>query len=181
MWAILTGEFFLGIVVGLVLAFFSAWFLARYTVSLQKKQQKRLVLDFCADEIKSLQTLVKEMDDQRDRTKAIFHDYLALIDGEITIDGRNREHIVLIPQPTRDKVRSFFNNCAVKRADIANNLAEFYRLTNEANQAGAAGGNAGALHAQALAKLAEAQKAADRLVAISASGTDLIRELSGIK
>jgi hypothetical protein len=179
MWAILTGEFFWGIVIGLVLSFFSAWLLARYTASFQKKQQQRVVLDFCADEIRSLQSLVKEMDDQRDRAKAIFHDYLALIDVEIGVYGRNREHIVHIPQPTRDKVRSFFNNLAVKRAEVAGNLAEFYRLSNEAR--GTRGEAGAALQAQATAKLAEAQKAADRLVAISAGGADLVRELGGIK
>ncbi len=177
MWAILTSEFFWGIIIGAVLTALGAWLL----IILQRKQQRNLVRAFCADEIRTLQALVKEMDEQRDRARAIYHDYLALIEVEIGIYGRNREHIVHLPTETRRKVRSFFNNLAVKRAEVAAHLAEFYRLNEEANKSGAIGGDAAAIRAEATAKLAEAHRAADRMVALANDAKDLVRELGGEK
>jgi hypothetical protein len=94
MLEILKGEFFWGIVVGLVLSFFGGWVLAKFTVSLQQKHRKKVVRDFCTDAIKNLQSVIKEMDAARDRGRAIYADFLDLIEAEVAVWGRNREHII---------------------------------------------------------------------------------------
>jgi hypothetical protein len=180
MWGILQGEFFWGIVVGLALSFFGAWLLAKFTVSLQQKHQKKVVVEFCIDEVRNLQSLIQEMDATRDRTKAIFHDFLALIDAEVGVYGRNRENLLHLPQSTRDKVRRFMNECAVKRAEVASHLDQFYQLNNRANQAQGIGGDAAQLKAQAEAALQNAHRAADRLVTIANGAPELVRELNNL-
>ena len=70
----------------------------------------------------------------RDRSKAIYHDYLGLIDVEIGVYGRNREHLIHLPEQARTDVRAFMTDCAVKKTDIAAKLDAFYRLNELANQ-----------------------------------------------
>jgi hypothetical protein len=99
----------------------------------------------------------------------IFHDYLALIDVELAVYGRNREHMIQLSETSRTEVRDFMNDCAVKKADIASKLEQFYRLDALANQVQASGQGPQAqrIQQQALVLLNEAHNAADRLVAVA--------------
>jgi hypothetical protein len=75
MWAILTGEFFWGIVVGAVLSIAGAWFLAKFQEDRQRRHQKKVVIDFCIDTVRNLQGVIREMDKTRDRARAIHHTF----------------------------------------------------------------------------------------------------------
>lgn len=177
---ILKGEFFWGVIVGLLLSFFGGWVLAKFTISLTQFHHKKMVVKFCIDTIKNLQNIIKEMDSMRDRTKAIHLDFLALIDVEIGVYGRNREHLIHLTEPTRDQVRKFMNDCAVKKAEIVWKLSQYYQLDSLANQVQAQGRGPEAqrIRTDSSVPLADAQKAADRLAAIGNGVSQLLTDLS---
>jgi lipase chaperone LimK len=85
--------------------------------------------------------------------------------------------MIRLPEANRAEIRDFMSDCAVKRAEIALKLDQFYRLDAQAKQLQAAGQGPQAQHIQqqALVPLGEAHKAADRLVAV-ASKASAIRE-----
>lgn len=183
MWEILTGEFFWGIVVGLVLSFLGGWAQAKITFTMQRRAAEENVRRFCIDTIKNIQGIVSEMDRTRDRARAIHHDFLNLIEIEVQIYGRNREHLIHLPEELRTSVRQFLNDIAVKRADVANNLNQFYQLTGHADQleAQGAGPQSQRLKADALTPLGAAQAAADKLVVVSREGTSITEKLAALK
>jgi hypothetical protein len=133
---VLTSDFFWGVIVGLGLAAFGAWLQAIFTARQQQKAQKALIKNFCIDTVNNLKAIVEDMvvDDHRQRTQVIHGDYLALLDIEIDVFGRNREHIIHLPNPVRENVRKFVTGCAIRRAEIGNHLSEFSRFMALADQ-----------------------------------------------
>ena len=117
MWVVtvLTSEFFWGVIVGLVLSVFGAYWLAIFAAKQQERAQKKLIKNYCIDTANNLRAIVDDMVDFRQRTQAIHGDYLALLDTEINVFGRNREQIVHLPSQVRDNVRKFMNDCAIRR------------------------------------------------------------------
>lgn len=180
MLEILQGQFFWGIVVGLLLSLFGGWEISRSTFSRSQKHQKQAVIAFVIDIIKNLQSIVADMDSTRDRAQAIHRDFLSLIDVEIGIYGRNREHLLLLPESTRNDIRKFMTDCALKRAEITQKLDQFYRLFDLADQILAEGRatESERKRKQADAPLKEAQKAADKMVRIVDKGSAIIADLS---
>jgi hypothetical protein len=179
MWSILTGEFFWGIVIGLILSFLGGWVLASFTVKLTQKNQKQVVRNFCIDIIQNLQNIVRDMDATTTRAQAIHHDFLALIDIEISIYGRNREHLIHLPEQVRNEVRKFMNECAIKKAEVASRLDQFYRLNSLADQIQAEGHapDAERTREQAMNLLSEARRASDKLVAVANSASETLNQL----
>jgi hypothetical protein len=181
MLEILKSEFFWGIVVGLLLSFIGGWVQANLTVSINEKTMKKTVINFCLDTIRNLQSVITEMDKGRDRAKVIFAEFLALIDQELVIYQRNREHMIRLPETNRAEVRDFMNGCAVKKVEIAWQLDQFSRLINLANESQAAGRGPEAQRFQshAVVHLQEAHQAADRLVALANKAPALLSQLKG--
>lgn len=87
--------------------------------------------------------------------------------------------MIRLPETNRAKVRQFVNECAVKKAEIAWMLDQFYRFNNQANAVAAAGRGPEAqrLQAQASVPLQEAHKAADRLVEVAKSAPAILNGL----
>ena len=183
MLGILTGEFFWGVVVGLILSFIGAWAQAKITVSMQQKSAEKTVIRFCLDTVENIQAIIAEMDKNRDRTKLIHHDFLTLIEIEVQIYGRNREHLIHLPDDVRTSMRDFMNNVAIKRAEVANNLSSFYQITEQANQmqVQGSGPEAERKRHEALTPLSAAQGAADRLAGISKDGDRIVDRLKTMK
>src|SRR5439155_12181616 len=128
MAAIWGSEFVWGIVIGLLVALAGAWAQAEITTRKQRKHERTLVRDFCIDLLKNLQGIVAELERTRDRTKAIFHDYLGLIDVEVQTFGRNREHLDLLPDDkVRVEVRQFIADIALRRIEVMSRLEEHYK------------------------------------------------------
>ena len=183
MMAILTGEFFWGVIVGLLLSFVAGWVLAKFTVSMTQANAKKVIIRFCIDTIKNIQNIIAEMDSTRDRAKAIHHDFLTLLDVEFNIYGRNREHLIHLPDEERNQVRKFMNEVAVKKAEVVNKLDQFYRLNALADQiqAEGRGPEAQRVRENAMVPLRDAQTAADKLVTLSTNATPLVDRLTNLK
>jgi hypothetical protein len=113
----------------------------------------------------------------------VFADLASLIDTELTVFQRNREHLIYLPEALRDGVRQFLNEVSIKKAVIAGKLGQFYQLDAQAKemQAGGHGPEAGRKANEAIATLAEAQKAADKLAVSGKEAKDLLDQLDKLK
>lgn len=100
-----------------------------------------------------------------------------LLEIELGVFGRNREHIILLPPDPRRKLRELMNNCAIKRAEISNWLTQFYQQATLANQLTASDQ---ALEGQrvrdaaASGPLANANAAADQLYQLVPDGEKIL-------
>lgn len=116
----------------------------------------------------------------RRRSQAIHHDLLALIDVEVGIYGRNREHSIRLDDDLRGEVRKYMTSVALRRAEVAMELAGFDRQIQLANNLRAGGNATGALRTEEAAAngpLAKAHKAANDLIATAKSGGEIIKKL----
>jgi hypothetical protein len=167
MWIVnvLTSEFFWGVIVGLVLSVFGTYCLAVLAARQQQKAQKDLIRNFCIDTVTNLRAIVDDMVDHRQRANVIHSDYLALLDIEFNVFSRNREHIIHLPNPVRDGVRKFVNDCAIRRGEIGGYLAQFTTSLTLANQLQSQGQASQIQQQQATAQLKLANQALDQLVA----------------
>jgi hypothetical protein len=125
---VLKSEFFWGVVVGVVLTTIGAWCQVILAIRQQRKAQKNLIKNFCIDTVGNIKAIVDDMVNPRQMTQVIHGDYLALLDIEFNVFGRNREHIIHLPNPVRENVRKFVSDCAIRRAEIGTNLAQFTNL-----------------------------------------------------
>src|SRR5262245_17746183 len=131
---LLMSEFLWGVIVGLLLSLIGAYCLAVFITRQQRKAQKDLIKNFCADTVDSIKNIVDDMVDHRQQTQVIHGDYLALLDIEFNAFAKNREQIGHLPNPARDNVRRFVNDCAIRRAEIGNHLFQFNNSWTYANQ-----------------------------------------------
>ena len=180
MQEIFEGQFFWGIVVGLLLSFVGGWVQAKLTVAIAQKQQKKVVVKFCIDTIKNINNIVSEMDATRDRTRAIYLEFLTLIDSEINVYDRNREFLIHLPEPLRNEVRTFMNSCAVKKADISSRLLDCYELLKKIKLAQEEGRNSDAQQYEqaSIEPLQDAHRAADKLYEIVKDTSNLLTDLN---
>jgi hypothetical protein len=180
---VLTSEFFWGVIVGLVLAAFGAWLQAIFTARQQQKAQKDLIKNFCTDTVTNLRAIVDDMVDHRQRTQVIHGDYLSLLDVEIGAFGRNREHIIHLPNPIRENVRKFVTDCAIRRAEIKSHLSEFSRFMALADQLQSQGDAPQAQRVRnqsAEVARRNANQALDQLVARVKDSPDLVNSLKKV-
>jgi hypothetical protein len=185
MWivTVLTSEFFWGVIVGLVLSVVGAYWLAVFAARQQQKAQRNLIKNYCIDTVNNLTAIVDDMVGFRQRTQAIHGDYLALLDTEFVVFGRNREHVIHLPNQVRDNVRKFMNDCAIRRAEIGTNLAQFNNLWAHADQLQARGDTEGEQQArqQSNVPLVRANQALDQLATRVKDGASLVRSLEGVR
>jgi hypothetical protein len=177
---ILTGEFFWGIIIGLFLSVVGGLTLAQFSIYLTEKKQTERIYRFCSDTITTIREIVGEMDGIRDRTKTIHHDFLELINVEIAIFGRNREHLILLPEEIRKEIRKFITDCALRRAEILWRLQEFQRhyiLVDEFTKAGDTF-QAGQHQQLCDSHLADAHRSVDKLARIINGAPEILNKLS---
>lgn len=95
----------------------------------------------------------------------IHGDFLQLLDVEIAVFGRNREHLIQLPDALRNEVRKFVADVALKKAKVAESLDAFYREDQMKKNLQLQGNGAQAqLHMNAsMEYLAAAHAAADKL------------------
>lgn len=180
---ILKGEFFWGIVAGLILSFFGGWVLAKFTVGLTQKGMRKTVIQFATDAIGNINEIIEQLNYVRSKSNIINHDFIALIEVELTIYGRNREHLIHLPDDIRKRVRSYMNDVAIGRAEVMNNLNRFYEINGQAEriQVEGRGPEAARVRQEALIPLDGAHKAADKFASLLSDGQEILNALKGIR
>jgi hypothetical protein len=180
-WNILTSEFFWGVIIGLLLSIVGSYFLALFSTRQQEQARKRALKTFCADTLSNLRQIIDDMESVRSKSQLIHNDYLLLLDIEIQVFGRNREHLIQLPESLRDKVRKFVTDCAIRRAEIGNNLTTFSNQWSLGNQLQAQGNGPEAQRTYDAARtgpLAAANKAVDSLIVRAKDSNALIAEIN---
>jgi hypothetical protein len=178
--SILEGEFFWGIVIGTVLAVLGSLVTAWLHAQFKKSERVEIVHTFASDTVMNLLQIMRDLEDLRGRTNAIQHDFLALLDVELNVFGRNREYIIHLPPQTRERLRKFVNAVAIRRAEIGNWLTGFYQQMTLADQLTASGQSVQAQQVIAAAsanQLARATTAADRLYQLVPDGYHVLKLL----
>jgi hypothetical protein len=184
MMTILTNEYFWGVITGVVLTAIGTWLQTILMAWQQRKAQRNLVKNFCIDTINNIKAIVDDMAKLQQRTKIIYADYMALLDVEINVFGRNREHIIHLPNPVRDDVRKFMNDCAIRKAEMGYHLQELTKIMTFADQLQAQGQAPQAQHVrtqQAPQPLAKATQALTQLADRVKDSTKLLNSLNGVK
>jgi hypothetical protein len=183
--AVLTSEFFWGVIVGLVLAAIGAWLQAVLTARQFQKAQKNQIKNLCIDTINNIKAIVDDMADHRQKSNVIHSDYLSLLDIEFNVSGRNRENIIHLPNPLRDNVRKFITDCAIRRGEIGGYLAQFSNSMTLANQLQTQGQafqtQRQQAQAQAQAQLALANQALNQLATRVKDSADLVNNLKQVR
>jgi hypothetical protein len=180
---VLTSEFVWGIIIGLLLSLSGAWWQARLTSKQQKEAQRDLIKNFCIDTVNNIKAIVDDMVDHRQRTQGIHGDYLALLDIELNVFGRNREQLTHLPNPVRENVRKFVTDCAIRRGEIGTNIAQFSRLRTLADQMQSQGHGPEAqrMSTQANVPLASANQALNQLATKVSGSADLVNSLQQMR
>lgn len=168
---IIYSEFVWGLFIGIILTFIGSLITAR----LIKKQHKSNVKSFCVDSISNISEYVEALDNHRDRARVIHKDFLELIEVEMNVYGRNREHLIHIEnRDLRKKVRDFFTDIAVQLAKIKENIELFNKAYNLSNQ----DLDGKKIHEEnAAIFLKNAHASCDRLVQIATKKDSLLKEL----
>jgi hypothetical protein len=134
------------------------------------------------------------MVNHRQRTEVIDPDYLRLLDIEFDVFGRNREHMIHLPNPVRENVGKFVNECAIRRAEIGTYRSawnKWWALVDRLRNQGQVGWNQGQAAAQeqleqaelvrkANEALAKANKALDQLAIRVKDCADLVNSLKDV-
>ena len=117
-----TSQFVWGVVVGLLLAVV----VAAVTIWLDTRRRQRLVITLCEDLTSSVCDLIQNLEQNRERTRVIDHEFLEIIKAEIIVYGRNREHLAVLTKPDqRRQTREFFTRVASLLAQIQWRLRQF--------------------------------------------------------
>lgn len=107
---VLTSEFVWGIAIGVLLSIVTSIANAQ----LSKRVAQENFLSFAEDLASSICTLVDSLENAKTSYGFVDREYLDLIEVEISIFGRNREHaIALKDQRTRQRVQEFFTRALV--------------------------------------------------------------------
>ena len=162
-----------------MLSLVGGWALAMFNLRSMRDFQRRNQREFCIELIENINKFAAELDDTRDRTRAIHHEFLNLIDVEIGIFGRNRENLLLLDRGARRAMQKFMSDIAIRRVNVTRNLEEFQRFYDLSRTARAGGEDETARmgEQQAAHYLNEAHSLADKLVATAKNGRDVIEAI----
>ncbi|MDM7983260.1 MAG: hypothetical protein QUV02_02335 [Maricaulis sp.] len=115
-------DYSLGVITGVILSALTAWL--GYT--LNQRHQRRTIKRFCADIVVNIGELVDNLSETREKHRVIDHEFLDLIDVEIGIFGRNREHLIAIEDDKlRRNVRDYLTRVASHVARTRIQLRQF--------------------------------------------------------
>ncbi len=122
---LLASEFAWGVLLGVVLSAFGA-FLGHH---LQRNQHRKNVELLFRDLITNIQEYASALEEHRDLNGVIHLDFLSLMEIEVTVWGRNREHMVLLPNSAvRTKLRQYFSGVSTNIARVRFQLTQWDNL-----------------------------------------------------
>jgi predicted ATP-dependent protease len=179
---IFSSEFFWGIVIGVALSIISAFSATRYQAYRSRVDQNQLIRKFLADAIENIVQYGQRLADHRERAKVIDHEFLNLVDTEIGIYGRNREHLSRLDDDAlRKDVLEFFNRAASYIVRIRVHLNEFQKYWNEQKLENIQPSRKADLEKLYGLEFAEANKSCDSFIGFINGGTSIAERLkSGI-
>ena len=171
-----TSQFFWGIVIGLLLAVV----VAAIQVRLDVRQKRRILVVFCQELIASICELIQDLENNRDRNRIIDNEFLETISAEISVYGRNREHLILIQDSAlRGDVRRFFTRVAALVGQAQWRLRQFSDAY-EAAQREIDPGVRQRVEELSNSHLSEAHRACDRLRELLMQRENLVERLETI-
>ena len=180
---IITSEFLWGIVIGLVIATIGAIVQAKLNSKKTVEQQKLDFLLFSQEIVKNIIQVSEDIAEARRRSEMIHHDLLSLIDVEVGIFGRNREHSIRLDNELRSELRKYVTNVALRRLEVTAKLNEYYNKINLADGLMANGNEKQAkeLRIEAIdGPLLAANKKTDDLIATAKEGGEIIKNLKSM-
>jgi len=149
------------------------------TLKNQLNLQKDTVKKFCEDTVHNISEYIKNLNDYRDRSQTIDSEFIDLVDVEIIVYGRNREHLIHIKnKDTRKSIRDFFTDVTIQVSRIRNNLSFFQNEMDRRNQFPINSAQYSLHQRNATEFLNKAHACCDKLVTLGNQKESLIRNLN---
>lgn len=124
---IITSEFLWGIIIGAILTTYGAFL----TAKINKSNHEKSVKIFCKSSLKNILKVIGSMDEYRDRSQAIHHDFIDIVELDLNVYGRNREQLTYLSNDAlRQDVNDLFNDIAIFLLRIKQNLEKFYKINS---------------------------------------------------
>jgi hypothetical protein len=175
---LLASEFFWGIVIGVILSLTSAVAATKFQAIQSRNERNITIRKFLADAIGNIKEYADRLSDLRERSKVIDHEFLNLMEIEIGIYGRNREHLIWLSDDNlRKEVLDFFNRVASHIVRIRAHLNEFQKGFDLVKNGNLDQPRKTEVESAFNAQLAEAYKRCDALVTHINSHSQLIEKL----
>ena len=175
---LLASEFFWGIVIGVILSLTSAIVATKYQAIQTQNERNITIRKFLADAIGNIKEYADRLSDLRERSRVIDHEFLNLMEVEIGIYGRNREHLIwLADDSLRKEVLDYFNRVASHIVRIKVHLNEFQKGFDLVRDGNLDQPRKTEVESAFNAQLAEAHKRCDALVSHINSHSQLIEKL----
>jgi hypothetical protein len=161
-----------------------AWGQAVFTIWQERKAQKELIRNFCIDTVNNIRAIVDDMVDHQKLKKGIHPDHLALLDIEWNVFGRNRVHLIHLPNPVGENVRKFVTDCEIRKAEIGNYLSQYLQELERADRLQSSGQAPQAQRVRQDAQggpLNSAIQALDQLATRVSGSADLVKSLEAVR
>ncbi|MXN66840.1 hypothetical protein GR183_18145 [Stappia sp. GBMRC 2046] len=125
---ILVSEFFWGIVVGALIALLGAWVQARLHFRYDRRDKEKLVCEFLSDSFSGLINIINSAKDIYESSSRIPDHKIEQILSELSILGRNREHISRIrDEKLKNSSYSLHAKAVALSSDIKAHLGIWYQ------------------------------------------------------
>jgi hypothetical protein len=175
------GEFSGGVILGAALTAVGALLTAIITHRLNVRSARQAAIGLAIDVTRNIIKAGGQLDIVNNSTTLIATDYVAIIEGEVIVYGRNRENFVWLKNNMRDKLREFVIDVSLKRAKLSyfvTRVREKYNFA-DALQAAGDGPQAERVRKEALdLHNSEVQKAVQELVTCAKGGQAIVDALS---
>ena len=172
---IVFSEYLWGVLTGVGLTYLGAQLNQKYF----KISQVNTVNIFCDDSINNICEYIQSLDDHRDRARVIDRNFIDLLEVEISIYGRNREHLIHIKdKQARKNVRDFYTNVMIQVVKIKEALSLFSEASKFRNACQNGSEEYVRHNENALAFLGDAHTACDRLVRLANQKNELLNDLN---
>ena len=116
--------------IGIVLTALGAYGQSWLTAMHLRRDRKKNMARYCLYLVRAIKQIARDMGSTHEKTGAIYHEFLSILDTELGVFTRNREGIIFLDKETRDEVRQFVDDITVSRSKIAASLNLFYDAHN---------------------------------------------------
>ncbi len=170
----LKSEFLWGTVLGVLLAALTT----TIGIFTQRRFNERIIKRLCKDLTNNILEIAEQLQDTRARSNFIDHEFIDLIEVEVAVFGRVREHISAVTDDSlRKDIRRFFTKTSVQYTRVRTHLRHFQEKYSQQNPLDS-GPEMELLVAQVEQHLRDAQMQCDALQEhVKSKGNELLRKL----